>query len=264
MKKSNSEKNKTRKSTLRFVITMIISAFVGVLLSLFKDVTVKAGIDFKEIFNNFDNCIVYALPWIFALVLVVTSSISVIYYFKSKKLFNKWDGEDEDSINKVENMISKSIIVSNIGLIMDYFLIGASIHFTESEALTISDKVVGINTFVSICIFLISLVFFIVIQRSAIELEKKINPEKSGEVLDANFQKEWENSFDEAEKAIAGKAAHKSFKATNVTCVVLCFLSIVFEVIFKIGIVPVLFVTIIWLVSTLAYQLEALKLENKK
>ena len=269
MKKNNSEKNskknKSLKGTiLKFVLIMLVSFIFGVLFGIFSKMVEDTGFDFTVIFNNFDNYIVYALPWIFAIVLIITGGISMVYYFKAKKLFSKWDGEDEDSINKVENMIGKSVLVSNIGLILEYFLIGAGIHFTGSEALTISDKIIGINTFVSIAIFLISFVFFIVIQRSAVELEKKINPEKRGEILDTNFQKEWENSFDEAEKALSGKAAYKSFKATNVTCVILWLFSIVGEMIFKIGIVPILFVTIIWLVSTLAYQLEALKLENKK
>ena len=151
-----------------------------------------------------------------------------------------------------------------VALIVDYFLIGAWIHFSESENVTVADKILGINSVIAVAVFLISLVFFIVIQRSTVELEKKINPEKRGEALDFNFQKEWENSFDEAEKSIACKAGYKSFKVTNATCGVLWLLCIIGQIVFKIGIAPILFVTIIWLVSTLTYQLEAMKLETKK
>ena len=79
-----------------------------------------------------------------------------------------------------------------------------------------------------------------------------------------NFQKEWEQSLDEAEMIMACKAGYKSFKITNFTCVMLWLLSVISQMVFDTGILLVLFVTIIWLVSTLTYQIEAIRLENKK
>lgn len=264
MKKSNSKGNKTLKSVLIFAIIMVVSIGVGALFGSLMKKAEESGVDFRGVFNNIDNYAVYALPLLFAIILIVAGGISLMYYLKSKKSFKLWDGEDEDSINKVECMISKSVIISNVALIIDYFLIGVWIHFSESENVTLSDKIVGINSIIVVACFFISLVFFIVIQRCGVELEKKINPEKRGEVLDMNFQKEWESSFDEAEKSIACKAGYKSFKVTNGTCLALWLLSIIGQLVFKIGIVPISFVTIIWLVSTLTYQIEAMKLENKK
>ena len=63
---------------------------------------------------------------------------------------------------------------------------------------------------------------------------------------------------------MAGKAAYKSFKLTNGTCVALWLISVIGNLVFDFGIVPTLFVTIIWLISSVSYQVEAIKLENKK
>lgn len=264
MKKSNVKENKTLKSVLIFIVIMVVSFGVGALFGSLMKKAEESGVDFKSIFNNFDNYAVYIIPCLLVIILLVIGSICLLYYFRAKKSFSVWDGEDEDSINKIERMISKIAIVSNVALIVDYFLIGAWIHFSESENVTVADKILGINSIIAVAVFLISLVFFIVIQRSTVELEKKINPEKRGEALDFNFQKEWENSFDEAEKSMAYKAGYKSFKFTNYTCIALWLLCIIGQIVFKIGIAPILFVTIIWLVSTLTYQLEAMKLETKK
>lgn len=263
--KNNSKKNKSLKNAiLKFVLIMLASFVVGGVFGFLTAMAEDKGFDFKAIFNNIENYAIYAMPWLFVLVLIVSGGICMTYYFKSKKGFAKWDGEDEDSINKIELMLSKVAVISNIAMILNYFLCAALMYFSDSEALTIPHRIVGINCMISMVAFFITMVFVVAVQRCSVELEKKINPEKRGEVLDTNFQKDWENSFDEAEKIMAGKAAYKSFKATNVTCIVLWILSVLGQGLFDIGIVPALFVTVIWLVSSVSYQVEAIKLENKR
>lgn len=264
--KNNSGKNKTLKSVFIFAIILIVAYFLGYAVgSIFSELE-DAGINFVNIFNSdkIDNCVVYIMPWVFAGILLITGGITLMYYLKSKKAFKNWDGDDEESINKVEKRLSLAMLISNTALIVDYFLVAVYIYFSESDKLTMAEKAVGTNSVISMTLFLISLIFYVVIQRAIVELEKKINPEKRGEVLNMNFQKEWENSFDEAEMTMACKAGYKSFKITNITCVMLWLAAIILQVVFKTGILPVLFVTIIWLVSSLTYQIEAMKLENKK
>jgi hypothetical protein len=262
--KKDKKNEKTSKKVIRFALSMFVSFIAGALFSLLVSFAEDKGIDFGTIFNNIDNYAVYALPWLFVGILIIGGGICLAYYLKAKKAFAKWDGEDEDSISKIELMLSKVAVISNIALILDYFFIAAWLHFSVSDTVTVSDKMLIINSIISIVTFLATLVFGVAIQRCSVELEKKINPEKRGEVLDANFQKDWEASFDEAEKIMAGKAAYKSFKLTNGTCVALWLISVIGQVMFNIGIVPALFVTVIWLVSTVSYQVEAIKLENKK
>ncbi len=263
--KKNSRKNKSLKRTvIKFVLIMLASFVVGGVCGFLTAMAEDKGFDFGAIFNNIDNYAIYTVPWFFVIILIVGGGICLAYYLKAKKDFAKWDGEDEDSINKIELMVSKVAVISNIALILNYFLIAVWMHFSDSEAVTVSDKILGINSIISLVVFFIIMVFVIVIQRCCVELEKKINPEKRGEVLDTNFQKDWENSFDEAEKIMAGKAAMKSFKLTNATCVVLWVISVIGNLVFDFGIVPALFVTIIWLISSVSYQVEAIKLETKR
>lgn len=266
MNKNNNKKNKTLKSALIYIAIMLALGFLGYLSGGLIAKIENSGINFKDIFNNSNiyNYAVYIITWIFVASLLIVGGITIINYLKAKKSFKNWDGEDEESINKVEKTLSKSMLISNTALIIDYFLLAAYIYFTGSDKLTLSENIIGINSTISMATFLISLIFYVVIQRAIVELEKKINPEKKGEVLDMNFQKEWEQSLDEAEMIMACKAGYKSFKVTNFTCVMLWMISLISQLVFDTGILPALFVTIIWLVSTLTYQIEAMRLESKK
>lgn len=58
-----------------------------------------------------------------------------------------------------------------------------------------------------------------------------------------------------------GEAAFKSVMVTNWVCIGLWCISVVGILSFNFGIIPVLFVTIIWLTSTITFQIAGRKLE---
>ncbi|MEE0265429.1 MAG: DUF3169 family protein [Acutalibacteraceae bacterium] len=273
MSKNNSNKNnsKTNKKSRGFVTNLAISVGVGVVLGaigFFSGYLIKYIENSDIMFDVFGNTNIYnnavsAMPWIFACLSLIAGGINLMYYFKSKKAFNSWDGEDEESIFKIEQMISKVLIISNATLLSTFFLITIAIFFLDSKNVTLANKIIGINGGITLAIFTISTLFYMLIQRACIELEKKINPEKRGEVFDKNFQKDWDNSLDEAEKIMVGKAAYKSFKITNATCAIVWCIAFIAQIIYHTGVFTVLLITVIWIVSTLSYQIEAYKLENK-
>ena len=49
--------------------------------------------------------------------------------------------------------------------------------------------------------------------RFIVELEKKLNPEKKGDVIETNFSKKWEDSCDEAQKMIIYEAGYRAYRA---------------------------------------------------
>lgn len=262
MKKNNIKINKTLKSVLIFVLVMIVCYFGGMMAGNLIRKVRDSGFNFNIDIKNICEFFIYAMPYLIIALMIIAGCICFVYYLKSKKAFIVWNGEDEDIIERVEYMLSKCMLVSNVALIIDYFFIGVWIYLCEN--VEVPEKILGINSFIVVVFFFSSLILFIVIQRLVVELEKKINPEKKGEVLDFKFQKEWEKSFDEAEKSIAYKAGYKSFKFTSYTCLALWLVAIFVQIMFNTGILPLLFISVVWLVSTVTYQLEAMKLENKR
>ena len=99
-------------------------------------------------------------------------------------------------------------------------------------------------------------------QQLMVDLEKEMNPSKRGSVYDAKFRDKWEESCDELEKVIIYKSAYKAYKTTALTCIVLWVVTATLSIAFKTGPLPSIAVTVIWLVQTVSYCREAMKLER--
>ena len=97
------------------------------------------------------------------------------------------------------------------------------------------------------------------IQAKTIDLEKKLNPEKKGNIFDSNFSKDWENSCDEAEKAKIYKSGYKAFKVAVISCMAMWIISVFGQLFFNTGLLPCITLTVIWLSMTIAYYVEAVK-----
>ena len=99
-------------------------------------------------------------------------------------------------------------------------------------------------------------------QQLMVDLEKEMNPSKKGSVYDAKFRDKWEESCDELKKVIIYKSAYKAYKTTALTCIVLWVVTATLSIAFKTGPLPSIAVTVIWLVQTVSYCREAMKLER--
>ena len=97
---------------------------------------------------------------------------------------------------------------------------------------------------------------------SATRKMKEMNPSKKGSVYNVKFRDKWEESCDELEKVIIYKSAYKAYKTTALTCIVLWVVTATLSIAFKTGPLPSIAVSIIWLVQTVSYCREAMKLER--
>ena len=256
------KKNKTaaKKLALIMIPSVILGAIIGVLAAFFEDF--MADVDLTEFWEAFNNISFFAVPVVFLAVLIVVTALCLTYNKKAKSIAEKWNGEDEETINKAEKFLSLSSSISSVGSIFMYFLFGVWAHFLP-HVLAEENPAALIISGVFLLFFLASIIVYALISRTTVEVIKNINPEKKGEVLDFKFAKEWENSCDEAERLSLYKAGFSAFKAANYLCVALWVLSVFGEMFFEIGITPLLFVTAIWLTLTLTYLITAYKLENK-
>ena len=113
-------------------------------------------------------------------------------------------------------------------------------------------------------LFLVSIILIVLLQQKAVDLTRRMNPEKQGSVYDTKFQKKWMDSCDEAEKAQMGQAAYQAFRVATVTCLVLWVVLTVLNFSFDIGLLPVLMVLILFGVLQVTYCLTCIKLSRSK
>ncbi|MBQ8815233.1 MAG: DUF3169 family protein [Lachnospiraceae bacterium] len=259
--KKNKKKNKSVKQLLLIFLLVLAGCFIGgflsgVLAAWLKDTGEQ---DIAAFIAAMDEWSMWICPAAVLVVLVVGVTLGLKFYFRGKRSFESWDGEDEKVISGVERDLNYSLMTTNTMMILNMFFLAA---WLTSDFWVEAGMMGLVSVTVLLVSYLIGFTFIFVSQYKVIELEKKINPEKRGNLLDFGFTKKWEGSCDEREMMIRYRASYKAFKRTNTLCMVLWLICLIGETVFSFGVFPVLMITIIWLVLQLTYQIEAMKLEN--
>ena len=185
---------------------------------------------------------------------LATAAIVTVIYKRNRKCFAAWDGEDEELLDKMENELSIAILILNVSTILFMVLLAIS----SLKALTLTWANVGIY----LAAIAVNLVVELVANNRIVNLAKEINPEKKGSTYDVKFQKKWFDSCDEAEKLSIYKASYASYKAVISACTVLWFVCLFGMTIFNCGLLPVVMVGVIWMVATVSYCMEAIRLSK--
>ncbi len=248
-------KKANRKALPKFILIVIISAVVSgaVGYSSARYGLYNLSDDIKNIAGVFGMNIA---PWLLLAVAIITPATSLPLYNKAKRLLAGWDGEDEAMADAVDDKLSTIVCLTNIALIISYFLISAS----YSGGFSVLDEGENILPFcVAIIAFLGVMTETIILQQKCVDSSKKINPEKTASVYDMKFQKKWLASCDEAEKIMVGKCAYKAYAETNTTCAIIAPALAVCALIFGTGFLASFVVCVIWIVSTSVYLKELRK-----
>lgn len=258
----NSKKNKSaaKKLALIMIPSVLIGMLFGFLVSFFEDTLFS--LDSYALWEGFNRISFYATPVVYLVIFLIVVFVCLCLKLKAKKIFEQWDGEDEETISRSEKLLSLSASVNTVSLIIMYFMFGlwgCSLKFSIANSNEMWLVIVG----AFLLLILISIVSFALISRSLVELAKKINPEKKGDALDMKFQKQWIESCDEAEKMNIYKAGFNAYNVANYVCTALWVVIAFAGMAFDIGILPLIIVTAIWLTLTLTYLITAYRLENK-
>lgn len=229
--------------------------FLGRFIRYFKNSS-SAGY-FKNDFNLF---LAYAIPVIALIIMFIFFGISIFSCIKASKTFKVLNLDDEESVMKLDQSLNLPITLMNIWTILN--LLFFSLFVEILEFCKISDIYYNILSVGTVVFPIVTYIATIMITRKCVELIKKINPEKQGDILDVNFKKKWEESCDEAQKLIIYKSSYKAFKKTNSICGLLWVICLIAQISFNVGVMPVLCVSAIWLVLVIKYCVESAKLEK--
>ena len=148
------------------------------------------------------------------------------------------------------------LLFVSVTFIVSYFLIAASYAggvaiFDDGERTAVF--------FIGIAAFFAIMIEAILFQQKCVDAAKRLYPEKKASVYDVRFSKKWMDDCDEAEKILIGKCAFKAHAATNKICAVLAAVFAVGALIFDIGFLPSLAVSLVWVVGISAYYREAMR-----
>lgn len=117
-------------------------------------------------------------------------------------------------------------------------------------------------TIVSEVVFVVSMILYCAIEKLVIDEEKKLNPEKKGNIFDINFRRDWEKSSDEAELIAIAKSSKKGFMAGIKVGFVMWMLMFVSMFAFDTGVMPIVAVGLVLIVMYVAYCREFVRLQK--
>lgn len=250
-------KNEDKKALPVFILVMLASCILG-FVSFVAITYVAFLMEGNSAVSSFLHALTVFLPYSILVVMAIFYSPCLFILRKAKKALARWDGEEEATPDLVEISCNKVILLSNIAYILSLFLFPLTIVLPEDMSL--SDMGFSLMLFS----FLLSIAAMILMQRAAVNLQKKMSPEKQGSVFDLRFQKKWENSCDEAERQRIGNASFAAFKATMLTCMVLWVVTLLLSTVTSIGIYSFALLTIILLVSIITFCVTDIRAIQKK
>lgn len=260
--KTNKKSN--YKKTLKAVIVLIVLFVLGGAFGWFMGYmsTETESFDLTAIKDVVKNILIYATPVAMIAVFVFVTIFSLISYIKTRKATANWDGENEEYIEKVETKLGIIISMLTIGLVMVYSLFGINAYaqfYLASGEIFMSMLPLSIATLLTM---IATMVYNTIIQRACVQLIKKINPEKKGEALAVNFQKEWEQSLDEAQKLMLYETGFRTYKVMS-HVIIFVWMITVLGMMFGTGFMPMLIVSALWLTMTITYMVYGYKIEHK-
>lgn len=191
-----------------------------------------------------------AVPWGIPVSSVILLGIGLGLYRSAKGRYSRWDGEDEDLAEGIEISLSYVLLFTALAVILDFFFLSAAF---------LSDV-----PMVTSVLFLVSVVLVILLQQKAVDLTRRMNPEKRGSVYDPSFQKKWMDSCDEAERAQIGQASYQAVRAATIACLVLWVVLTILNFSFDIGLLPALTVLVVLGVLQVTYCLTCIRLSRSR
>ena len=259
---SKDTKKKTDKQIFRRWIVVMVLAFVGGGIGGFFSVPISAFLKdtIAKIEVNEGVMSFIALAG-FVIFNIVCIGITYCFYKKSKNMSEQWDGEDEEQIEVIEKKLDYAMLALTFASCCNQFIFA----FTSYVSMGMSEQSAFnyfIVTILDVVIFIGASFVFVALQKKIVELIKKLNPEKQGNIFDKNFQKEWLASCDEAQQLVIYKASFKAYKAVVNTCKILWIVTLIGMLTFDTGLFPVFCVTVIMVVMQVSYALESMKLER--
>lgn len=257
---------KKERSDKRILLTFILMvAACGVIGYFFGMITAKTEETdtFAQAAEMMKDAVMQSLPVLFMIVAVLSIVIPTIGYIRCNKMYQKLkaDRDNDELWDRLENALNGPMITSTLFSIANVCLF---LCFVYGAVTAKMDERYGKTVvLIGLAVFVISTVMEILIPHLVVKIEKKLNPEKKGNVLDSKFREVWMDSCDEAQQMMVYKSAYKAFSNTNGVCIWLIAITFVCAMLFKTDILSMIVVCLIWFINTLSYMLHAAKLERR-
>ena len=261
-----SNKKIKERSNKRIWITFIVMIVAcGVIGYFFGMITAKTEETdtFAQAVEVMKDAVIQSFPVLFMIVAVLSIIIPTIAYIRCHKMYQKLqaDRDNDELWDHLEDALNVPLITSSLFSIVNMCLFLCFVYGAVTDK--IDERYGKIALLVGLAVFVIAMVMGTLIPHLVVKIEKELNPEKKGNVLDSKFREVWMDSCDEAQQLIVYKAAYKAFSNTNMVCIWLIAITFVCSMLLKTDILAMIIVCLVWFINTFSYMLHSAKLERR-
>ena len=250
---NNDVKRDNRKALPKYLLILFVAAIFGGVLGFAAGWMGHDSLS-EAVAAAVSGFLALVAPWAIPITSAVSLAVILWMYRGAKGLFTGWDGEDDAVMDRAEEKLNWALLLATAQMILDMFF------FAVAE--TYSGPAGGL---VSVLTFLVSMFLLVFAQQKAVDLTRKMNPEKRGSVYDVHFKKKWFQSCDEAEQKQIGQAAYKAFNVVSIACPILWAALLMLSYAFNFSLLmPTFIVCLIWLLQQVSYCLECIRLGRRK
>ncbi|WP_295735702.1 DUF3169 family protein [uncultured Oscillibacter sp.] len=252
---SKKEKSENRKALPKFTLSLLGSLLVGGAVGFVVGLTRAFGLDTEALARGLNVLLEAATPWGIPVTSVLTLGSCFFLYRSAARKFAVWDGGDEDETSEsIDTALSWVLLLSAVQLLLNLFFLSAfCIYWMDRD----------IRALALVGVFLLSSGLVIFAQQKAVDLERKMNPEKHGSVYDAKFQKKWLDSCDESERRQIGEASRRAYMVTTRLCLGLWLALVILSMLFDMSLLPVFVLLLVWGTMQVTYTLECIRLGKR-
>lgn len=226
----------------------------------------EKAVSFENLLALGTDFAVQALPIVFLVVSVVGIVFPVIVFLSCYSLYKRLqkERENDDLWDILEEKLNGPMICSNLFAMIELCLFFCCMYEFLVTDYGKNGGSQAVLRFGGVVLFLIAAVVDILIPKLTLDIEKKLNPEKRGNIFDLQFQKVWMNSCDEAQRLTIYQAGYKAYRNTNIACYLLCIVAFSCALLFQTDILALILVWVIWFINNMSYMLRVAKLEKRK
>ena len=184
------------KNNLRIVITFILLLVVSCIAGFICGRLVAHAKEMGSVDNTIQivkNIIRQSFPVVFIIVSILGVVVQIIAFGQCNLMYEKLqtDKENDDLWDSLEDKLNRPMILSNVFSMLNIVLFFCFLYDVLLFDYEKTERYGQLVTILGIIIFVIATIISIVITALTLNIEKKLNPEKQGNVLDIHVQNIW-------------------------------------------------------------------------